>query len=73
MREAERGLRSQLRVLQIAKMEGWEVARHYVEVLERATEDPFLIEARRRVANQTTESENDTESKSEIDYSEKYY
>ena len=57
MREAESGLRSQLRVLQVARLEGWEVARSYAEVMERATEDPLLIEARRRVAEEKSRIE----------------
>lgn len=78
MREAENGLRSRLRVLQIARLEGWEVARNYVEILERATEDPFLIEARRQAAHEATESDSETESESEIEsfcpnFCEQYY
>ena len=78
MREAETSLRSHLRILQVARLEGWEVARHYVEVLESATEDPLLIEARRRVAKEKdkNEEENDTnsenESESYYNYSKKY-
>ena len=78
MREAESGLRSQLRVLQVARLEGWEVARNYIEVLKGATEDPLLIEARRRAANDKGGTdrghESDTEEESEIEYnySKKY-
>jgi len=70
MREVESGLRAQLRVLQIARLEGWEVARSYAEVLEKTSEDPLLIAARKRVEEekgrtacyQDSGSETETES-----------
>ncbi len=67
IREVECKLRSQLRILQIARLEGWGVARNYAEVLEGATEDPFLIEARRRVAKEKAETQDETESDEESD------
>ena len=68
-REVESGLRSQLRILQIARLEGWEVARNYAEVLERATEDPLLTEARKRAAKEKGRFAcgNENETKSESD------
>jgi len=59
MRETEAALRSRLRFLQIARMEGWEVALQYINAKEGATDDPILVEARRRAVQGKREREKD--------------
>ena len=61
MRETEVGLRARLRFLQIARLEGWDVALQYVSATESVTDDPMLVEARRRAAQGKREKERERE------------
>ena len=62
MREAEIGLRSRLRFLQVARLDGWDVALQYISAAEGVTDDPLLVEARKRAAQGKKEREADYES-----------
>ena len=71
-REVESGVRTQLRVLQLAQLEGWEVAQSYTEVLKRATKDPLIMAARRRAAKEKSRMACDKESVSETESENDY-
>ena len=57
MRTSEAELRARLRFLQIARLEGWEVATNYAKGKDGNTEDPDLVEARRLAAKNKKERE----------------
>ena len=64
MRTAETELRSRLRFLQVARLEGWEVATQFLKVTDGTTDDPAVIEARKAVAkNKKDKDEGNTPSK----------
>ena len=64
MRTAETELRSRLRFLQVARLEGWEVATQFLKVTDGTTDDPAVIEARKAVAkNKKGKDEGNTPSK----------
>lgn len=60
MRTAEGELRSRLRFLQIARVEGWEVATNFAKAKDGTTEDPDLVEARKLAAKNKKEREGDS-------------
>ena len=65
MKTAESELRSRLRFLQVARLEGWEVATQFLKVTDGTTDDPAVIEARKVVArNKKDKDEGNTPSKS---------
>ena len=59
MRTSEAELRARLRFLQIARLEGWEVATNYAKGKDGNTEDPDLVEARKLAAKNKKEREAD--------------
>ena len=59
MRTSEAELRARLRFLQIARLEGWEVATNYAKGKDGNTEDPDLVEARKLAAKNKKERESD--------------
>ena len=62
MRTAELELRSRLRFLQVARVEGWEVATQFLKVTDGTTEDPAVVEARKVVAKNKKEREDENNS-----------
>ncbi len=60
MRTAEAELRSRLRFLQIARVEGWEVATNFAKAKDGITEDPDLVEARKLAAKSKKDREGDS-------------
>lgn len=57
MRTAEVELRSRLRFLQIARIEGWEVATNFAKAKNGTAEDPDLVEARKLASKNKKERE----------------
>ena len=59
MRTSELELRSRLRFLQVARLEGWEVATQFLKATDGTTDDPAVIEARKAVAKNKKDRDED--------------
>ena len=58
MRTSEAEMRARLRFLQVARLEGWDVATQFAKVKGGITDDPDLVEARKLAAKHKTEKDN---------------
>ena len=57
MRVSEGVMRARLRFLQVARLEGWEVANHFAKAKGGTTEDPDLVEARKAAVKHKKEKD----------------